>query len=78
METELKTLEQYLNDIGVLSGDNSGFTIIVGHTEMAISRRYLECEPMKRYLQKKVLSVYIRDGLWGEEAVFVLEEDKDG
>ena len=30
----------------------------------------------KYYLQKKVSSVYIRDGLWGEEAVFVLEEDE--
>ena len=76
MNEENKTLEQYLNEIGVLSGDNSGFTVIIGHTEMAVSRRYLECEPMKHYLQKKVSSVYIRDGLWGEEAVFVLEEDE--
>lgn len=76
MQEENKTLEQYLDEIGVLSGDNSGFTIINGHIEMAVSRRYLECEPMKRYLKKKVLNVYIRNGLWGEEAVFVVEEDE--
>lgn len=55
-----KTLRNYLDEMGVNSGDDRSFSIVCENVvEMSVSRRYLEAEPMKQYLDMKV--EYIED-----------------
>lgn len=75
MDKEIKTLKEYLEEIEVKAGDERGFIIIVGNVEMNVSRRYLESEPMKHYLDKKILDIYVRKSPEEEKIVFTLEED---
>lgn len=54
----MKSLREHLDDIGVHSGDDRGFTVIHnGTTEMCVSRRYLESDPMKHYLDMNVFHI---------------------
>lgn len=49
------TLRQYLDMIGINKGDDSPLIIVVGCTEMQVSRRYLESAPMKQYLDLTII-----------------------
>lgn len=54
----MESLRKHLDDLGIDSGDNRGFTVIYnGSIEMCVSRRYLESAPMEHYLDMKVYNV---------------------
>lgn len=74
MEDSVKTLKEYLDDIGIGKGNDSSFTIIIGNTEMRVSRRYLESEPMKYFLNKKVIKAWGRYDSDNNKIVFELED----
>ena len=74
MKDQVKTLKEYLDDIGIGKGDNSSFVIIVGNTEMRVSRRYLESEPMRDVLNKKVIKAWGRYDSDNNKIVFELED----
>ena len=74
MEDQVKTLKEYLDDIGIGKGNDSSFVIIIGNTEMRVSRRYLESEPMKYFLNKKVIKAWGRYNSDNNKIVFELED----
>ena len=74
MEDQVKTLKEHLDDIGIGKGNDSSFVIIIGNTEMRVSRRYLESEPMKYFLDKKVIKVWGRYNSDNNKIVFELED----
>lgn len=71
------TLRSYLDRINVGPGDDDGFVIyILGeNNEMHVSRRYLESEPWKHVLDKKIINyVYPYIDIYGEKTIkFILE-----
>ena len=52
---EYETLRHYLDRIDIGPNDNSPLIIIHGNTELNVSRRYLESDPMKYYLDMVIV-----------------------
>lgn len=77
-----KTLAEYLDSIGVHSGDNRGFILcesLFSRTQMEVSRRYLESEPWKHLLDYKVFSVDNATNIYGQQTIcIVLEKQEKG
>lgn len=74
-----ETLRHYLDRIDIGPGDNSPLVIVVGNTEMNVSRRYLESEPMKHYLDMVIVDYeYPFTDIRGTETIkFWLEEREE-
>ena len=73
-----ETLRHYLDRINVEPGDNSPLVIVHKNTNMNVSRRYLESEPMKHYLDMIIVDYeYSFTDIRGTETIkFWLEEAK--
>lgn len=63
------TLKQYLDMHGIEKGDTSPLVVIHGNTELQTSRRYLESEPMKHYLDMEIVDYDYPFAKPGEEPV---------
>ena len=78
MAENKKTLKDYLDSIGVKSGDDRGFVLIDGlfsSTRMEVSRRYIESDPWKYLLNKKIFSVSNTTNMYGYETILIVLED---
>lgn len=73
-----KTLKEYLDSIGVHSGDDRGFVLVDGlfsSTRMEVSRRYLESEPWKYLLDKTIYSIDNTTNMYGYSTLLVILEN---
>ena len=78
MAEDKKTLKDYLDSIGVHSGDDREFVLIDGlfsSTRMEVSRRYIETDPWKYLLNKKIFSVSNTTNMYGYETILIVLED---
>ena len=65
-----ETLRQYLDRIHIDSGNDSGFVLQHGSTEMLVSRRYLESKPWKHLLDKKITDYqYPYYNIYGQKTI---------
>ena len=65
-----ETLRQYLDRIGIKSGNDSGFVVQNGSTEMQVSRRYLESEPWRDILEKEIVDYeYPYVNMYGQKTI---------
>ena len=72
---ENETLRQYLDRIGIKSGDDSGFVLQHGGTEMQVSRRYLESEPWRYLLDKPIIDyIYPYVNMYGQKTIKLFVE----
>ena len=77
MAAELQTLREYLDQIHIGPGDDSGFVIVHGNTEMQVSRRYLESAPMQRYLDMEIVDfTYPYVNVYGVKTIRLFLEEK--
>ena len=75
----METLRHYLDRIDIGPEDDSPLVIIHKNTELQVSRRYLESEPMKHYLDMIIVDYdYPFTDIRGTETIkFWLEEEKE-
>ena len=74
-----ETLKQYLDRINIGPGDDSGFVVktLFGNTTMEVSRRYLESEPMKKYLDMEIFDyIYPYINLYGQSTILFILDNK--
>lgn len=74
-----ETLKQYLDRINIGPGDDSGFVVktLFGNTTMEVSRRYLESEPMKKYLDMEIFDyIYPYINLYGQRTILFILDNK--
>lgn len=72
-ENSSETLREYLDRIHIFEGNDAGFVVVDGNTEMHVSRRYLECEAWKHLLDKKIVDYCETRNIWGvRTAKFIL------
>ena len=77
MENNLQTLREYFDKIHIDSGDNSEFVIVDGGTELCVSRRYLESDSMRRYLDMVIVDfIYPYVSINGTETIKLFLADK--
>lgn len=77
-EKNYHTLKEYLDIIGVHSGDDRGFVLIEGlfsSTRMEVSRRYIEAESYEYLLDRKMLSVSNTTNVYGQETILIIVDD---
>lgn len=79
---EKQTLAEYLDSIGVHSGDDRGFILyesLFSRTQMEVSRRYLESAPWEHLLKYEVFSVNNATNIYGQQTIcIVLKEPEKG
>ena len=75
MEKEKIILRDYLDDIGVHSGDDRTFILyesLFSQTRMEVSRRYIESEPFKHLLDKTIFGVDRDYTMYGQETIKII------
>ena len=80
-ETKEQTLREYLDSIDIHEGDDSRFVLqeMNKSTEMAVSRRYIECEAWNYLLDCVIVDyTYPYYDLWGNKTIKLFLERKDG
>ncbi len=77
MAKEKQTLRDFLDEIGVHSGDDRGFVLLESlwsSNRMEVSRRYIESEPWKYLLDKNVFGTEGTINMWGQECLMIILE----
>ena len=77
MDKEKQKLRDFLDEIGVHSGDDRGFVLIeslFSSTRMEVSRRYIESEPWKHLLDKNVFGTQGTTNMYGQECLMIILE----
>ncbi len=73
-----ETLREYLDRIHIDSGDDSGFIIVNGSTEMQVSRRYLECSAWEDLLDYEIYDyIYPVYNMYGVETIKLYIREKE-
>ena len=78
----METLRDALDNMGIKSGDNRGFIVIlydknINETEMQVSRRYLECPAWKYILDLYVVDTHLMTDMYGNETIAFYVNDVD-
>lgn len=77
MAAESETLREYLDQNNIGPGDDSGFVIVHGNTEMQVSRRYLESAPMQHYLNMEIVAfTYPYVNVYGVKTIRLFLEEQ--
>lgn len=72
-----QTLREYLDSIGVRSGDDRTFILfesLFSQTQMEVSRRYIESEPWKYLLDKNIFGTQAGTTMFGQECLVIILE----
>ena len=77
MAKEKETLREFLDSIGVRSGDDRTFILfesLFSQTQMEVSRRYIESEPWEYLLDKNIFGTQAGYNMFGQECLVIILE----